>query len=248
MRVNVRIAALVALLFSGSAALAADAASCSFAHAEIMTALSNPGVPLKEYHDFFDKVHIPEIVERGIGFESGQRFRVLASVGSAPWEYLSLYGLEAGNQVAETGMKFRPGAEPVAAPAPYLAEGSVAWIFRRVTAAGDNAGRRVECGAGQKLFVVIPKAGTAEVDVTAVLSSVPDLTSVERFELRKSTKGPEPAWRRMAVFRSDAGVNVQATLERLGSLVGCANGTCGEAAGAVWALEPLSDFLARPSL
>jgi hypothetical protein len=249
MRVNVRVAALAALLCSGPVAASAPAAmpNCSFVHGEIMTALSNPKVPLEEYHEFFDKVHLPEVVERGIGFEGAQRFHVLASVGSAPWGYLSLYGLEPGNQIATTGVKFRPGAQPAAAPAPYLADGSVAWIFRRVTQPDDNAGRRVECAPGQKLFVVIPKAGAADIDVHATLTSVPGLFSAERYEFSKSTKGPAPGWRKMVVFRSSPDVFVPAALERLGAVVGCARGgACGQSSGAVWALEPLGNYITRP--
>ena len=285
MRENVRLAALFALLCAGSTAVAsvpADAVKCPLGQGEIMAALSSPkGSKKGQHNDLVGKVHVPELVERGTGFEGGQRFRVLASLGSAPWSYLSLYSLEQGGQVAHTGAKQRgtkqtdvkqtyaqetgvqeggvpkggvqksgvqkSGARsvsdtrPDAAPAHYLAEGSAAWIFRRVTTDSDNAGRRIECATGQKLFVVIPRSGTPQIDVTAALSSVPGLTSAERYQFSKSAKGPPPGWQKMVVFRSSPGVIVPATLARLGSLVGCANGTCAESAGAVWALEPLGD-------
>lgn len=125
----------------------------------------------------------------------------------------------------------------------------MAWILRRVTAtAGRDADRRVGCASGQKVFVVIPKAEGPELDLTGTLGSVPGLLSAERYEFSKSTKGPAPAWKRVALFRASAAVDVPATLQRLGSLVGCAGGTCSEAAGAVWVLEPLTDYVSRADL
>jgi hypothetical protein len=237
MRDHIGFAAVLLLL----CASAVEASNCSFTNEEIMTAISNPPEGReKEYHDFFDKVHLPEIVSRGIGFEGAQRFRVIASVGSAPWSYLSVYALEPNNTIAETGMKFRPGAAPVVAPAPYLAPGSVAWIFRRTTR------NNPECVGRQKLFVVLPQATAPELDLTKTLSAVAGLVSAERYEFRKSTKGDPPAWKAMSVFRASDTVDVPATLRRLGSWVGCDGDKCPVSSGAVWVLEPLANYVARP--
>jgi len=250
-RENVSLGVLMALFCFASAHAAepADVGRCSFLHDEIMTAFSNPARALNEYNDFFDKVHIPEVVSRGIGFEGAQRFRVLANMGLTPWMYLSVYGLERGNQIAETGVKFRPGTAPAAPPAPYLAEGSVAWILRRVaTTAVRDSKRGVDCPTGQKVFVVIPQAGGPELDIGGTLRSIPGLLSAERYDFSKSTKGPAPAWTSAVLFRSSAAVDVSATLRRLGAVVGCAGGTCSEASGAVWVLEPQGDYVSRADL
>jgi hypothetical protein len=247
MRNHIRWAIAVALLGVGSTAANAephDAAKCSFVQEEVMLALSDPPKGrTKEYNDFFGKVHIPEVVSRGIGFLGAQRFHVLASIGSTPWNYVSVYGLERGNQVAQTGVKFRPGAAPPTMPGPYLAEGSAAWIFRRSAATGDDTGGTVACPHGQKVFMVLPK--TPGLDLKKALGSVPGLVSAERYEFKAATKGARPAAQEIAIFRSTADVNVTAALARLGSLVGCQSGKCTESAGAVWALEPQADFVAR---
>lgn len=232
--------ALVCLAASAASAAEVEAARCSFVHDEIMTAISNPPAgPDKEYHEFFEKVHLPEIVSRGIGFESAQRFRVLASVGSTPWNYLSVYGLEQGNQIAQTGMKFRPGPAPVVAPAPYLAEGSVAWILRRTSTGAD------ECSEKDKVFVVIPPATGAEPDLPQILKAVPGLAGAARYEFVKSTKGPAPPWKAVGVFRAREDADVPGMLQRLAAQVGCPGGRCAESAGAVWVLEPMAGYITR---
>ncbi|HEY8510119.1 MAG TPA: hypothetical protein VIL32_17305 [Steroidobacteraceae bacterium] len=246
MSMRARLAGLMALLcLAGPAAHAGDGAvpRCSFVHDEIMTAISNPPAGReKEYHEFFEKVHLPEIVSRGIGFESAQRFRVLASVGSTPWNYLSVYGLEQGNQIAQTGMKFRPGPAPVVAPAPYLAEGSVAWILRRTSTGAD------ECSEKDKVFVVIPPPTGAEPDPGQILKAVPGLVSAQRYEFVKSTKGPAPSWKAISVFRAREDADVPAMLQRLAAQVGCSKGVCAESSGAVWALEPMGGYITRADL
>jgi hypothetical protein len=249
MRVDVRCAALVALLCLGAAAAdtaAADAVKCSFVHEEIMVALSDPpSGRAKEYNDFFEKVHIPEVLSRGIGFEGAQRFHVLASVGSTPWNYLSVYGLERGNRIAETGVKFKPGAVPATKPGPYLAEGSAAWILRRTAAGtGDDAGHHVECPRGQKVFVVLPGAQSPQLDLNKMLSSIPGLASAERYEFKVATKGAPPAASKIAILRAREHADVSATLQRLGALVGCKAAQCTGSSGAVWALEPQADYVA----
>jgi hypothetical protein len=250
MRVDVRYAALATLLCLGTAATAAsaaDAVKCSFVHDEVMVALSDPpSGQAQQYNDFFEKVHIPEVLSRGIGFEGAQRFHVLASVGSTPWNYLSVYGLERGNRIAETGVKSKPGAVPATQPGPYLAEGSAAWILRRSAAgAGDAVAHHVDCPRGQKVFMVLPKAQSSELDLKKMLSSVPGLASAERYEFKAATKGVPPAAKKIAILRAREGADVSTTLQRLGALVGCEAGRCAESSGAIWALEPQADYVAK---
>ena len=250
MKANFGIAGLAALLCLGStvANAAADApVRCSFVHDDLMLAVSDPPPGReKEYNDFFGNVHIPEVVSRGIGFEGAQRFIVRAHLGAAPWKYLSLYALSRYNQVAKTGVKFKPGPTTPTPPAHYLADGSAAWILARVAPGDTNAAdRQAACASGQKLFVVL-SAPPARPGLEELARTVPGLKDAVRYEFKTPTKGGPAPWIDMVVLRATPDVDVPATLSRLGAAVGCTQAACPESSGAVWAVEPLAEYLHSP--
>lgn len=235
------LAALLCLASTATRAAAGPDVRCSFVHDELMLAVSNPPAGREqEYNDFFGNVHIPEVVNRGIGFEGAQRFIVRAKLGAAPWDYLSLYALSRDNQVAKTGVKFRPGPVAPTPPASYLADGSAAWILGRVTPA-----RQADCPTGQKLFIVV-SAPPAKPGLEELTRTIPGLIDAVRYEFKTPTKGGPAPWVDMVVLRAARDVNVPATLARLGDAVGCTASACPVSSGAVWAAEPLAEYLRAP--
>lgn len=218
-------------------------ANCAFQAGEIMVTVSDPPAGrADQYNHFLNLVHLPEIVDRMQGFAGAQRFRVVASIGSTPWSYVSAYALEAGNRVATEGMKTRPGVPPVEPPAPYLGPDSAAWIVRHSPAAGGNG---APCARSEKLFVLLPPAPSSRIDLAKARERVPELADAASFEFSKATKGGTPAWSAMTVVRSHSELDVAATLRRLAPLVGCTEQGCAEGAGAVWALVPISAYVDR---
>lgn len=235
------VAAGIALIGVAAQAGESAPAKCAFQVGEIMVTVSDPPEGRADlYNHFLNLTHLPEIVDRMQGFAGAQRFRVVASVGSTPWSYVSAYALESGNKVATEGMKTRPGVPPVEPPAPYLAPDSAAWIVRHSPGGG---GKGAECGRSEKLFVLLPPAPSASIDLAKARERVPQLTDAARFEFSKATKGETPPWSAMTVVRSHSELDVAATIRRLAPLVGCTEKGCAEGAGAVWALTPISAYV-----
>ena len=67
-----------------------------------------------------------------------------------------------------------------------------------------------------------------------------------RYEFKTPTKGGRAPWIDMVVLRSTPDVDVPATLTRLGAAVGCTESACPASSGAVWAVEPLAEYLHSP--